>query len=826
MKQAPTPPPAAGSNRKRLWRRWFWKPIGILLALVVWLTVATAGIVGYYVWQTSLELPDYDSLAKYEPAVLTRVYANDGSLIGEHANEGARRIFVPINRVPKMVIAAFLSAEDRRFYDHGGVDYVGILRAIVNNVQNFGKKRPEGASTITQQVAKNFLLTSEQNLDRKLKEAMLALRIERTYSKEKILELYLNEIYFGVNSYGVVAAALNYFNKELSELTIEEAAYLAALPKAPKNYHPLRRTKAATIRRDWIIDQMADAGYITVEQATQAKAIPLNVNLRQFGSQVYAADYFADDVKRTLLANFGEDGLKGRSERGAVADGRVNGGLSVRTTLNPEMQRQARKALVDGLVEFDRGRGWRGPAKKISVSEDWGATLAESEVPGEVAPWRLGVVLDAQRTKAVVGLRPARQPDFSLPEKRETVEVPLDEVKWTRKAGAKGVADVLQVGDVIWVSPKNPSKLDGVWSLMQIPEIDGGLVAMDPHTGRVLASVGGFAHASSQYDRALMAQRQPGSSFKPIVYAAALEKGYKPTDLILDEPIEIDMGRGRPPWTPRNYEGGSGSGPTTLRAGIENSRNLMTVRLAQAMGFSEVGEYAKRFDVYDNVRSQPSLALGAGETTLLRMCAAYAVFANGGKQVRATLIDRIQDRWGRTLWRHDARECKGCNAAKWERQAEPTLPDTRKQIVSNYTAYQMTSIMEGVVQRGTATRVKAIIPNLPVAGKTGTTNEAKDVWFVGYAPDLVVGVTIGYETPEAMGGATGGHLAAPIFANFMKMALAGKPVAQFRAPQGIKFARVDRKTGERVGDGDGIVEAFKPNEEPSERKSIFGSPEE
>src|SRR6185503_15040805 len=492
-----------------------------------------SGVVGFIVWKVSRTLPDYESLASYEPPVMTRIHAHDGSLMAEYARE--RRIFVPINVIPKLVIAAFLSAEDKHFYEHGGLDFTGIIRAAINNFQNWGRKRPEGASTITQQVAKNFLLSSEQKLDRKLKEAILAIRIERAYSKDRILELYLNEIYLGMGSYGVAAAALNYFSKELSQLTIEEAAYLAALPKAPNNYHPFRRAKEATIRRDWIVDQMADVGYITGEQAKGAKAKQLKVNIRPLGTQIYAADYFAEDVRRTLVSNFGEDGLYGRAERAAVGDGRVNGGLYVSTTLDPNMQRLARRALIDGLVTFDREKGWRGPVQKIDVAGDWGAALTGIEVPGDLAPWRLGVVLEAQRTKAVIGLRPTRQTDGNLVQERDAVEIPFEEVRWARsgRAAPKAVSDVLAAGDVIWVAPKDPDKPTGTWSLMQIPEIGGGLVAMDPHTGRVHAVVGGFSFATSQFDRALQAKRQPGSSFKPLVYAAALDNGYKPTSIVL-----------------------------------------------------------------------------------------------------------------------------------------------------------------------------------------------------------------------------------------------------------------------------------------------------
>ena len=536
MRPTPILPPPVAPRRKRRRRSWLLSLLGFGFASAVVLFVAASGVAGFFVWKASRDLPDYDSLSKYEPPVMTRIHAHDGSLMAEYARE--RRIFVPINVVPKLVIAAFLSAEDKRFYEHGGLDFTGIVRAIVNNLQNYGKKRPEGASTITQQVAKNFLLSSEQKFERKLKEAILAIRIERAYPKNRILELYLNEIYLGMGSYGVAAAALNYFSKELGQLTIEEAAYLAALPKAPNNYHPFRRAREATIRRDWIIDQMADIGAISVADARAAKATPFKVNIRPLGTQIYAADYFAEDVRRTLVTYFGEDGLYGRAERAAVGDGRVNGGLSVRTTLDPNLQRLARKALIDGLVDFDREKGWRGPVQKIDIGGDWGAALTGIEVPGDLAPWRLGVVLEAQRTKAVVGLRPARQVDGSLAADREAVEIPFEEVRWARsgRAAPKAVPDVLAAGDVIWVAPKDPAKPTGIWSLMQVPEVGGGLVAMDPHTGRVHAVVGGFSFATSQFDRALQAKRQPGSSFKPLVYSAALDNGYKPTSIVLDAP--------------------------------------------------------------------------------------------------------------------------------------------------------------------------------------------------------------------------------------------------------------------------------------------------
>jgi len=828
MRPTPILPPPGLPRKRRRRRSWLLGLLGFGFASGVVMFVAAAGVVGFFVWKASRDLPDYESLAKYEPPVMTRIHAHDGSLMAEYARE--RRIFVPINVVPKLVIAAYLSAEDKRFYEHGGLDFTGIGRAgykFLTNIVNRSDRRTEGASTITQQVAKNFLLSSDRTLERKLKEAILAIRIERAYPKDKILELYLNEIYLGMGSYGVAAAALNYFNKELRDLDIEETAYLAALPKAPNNYHPFRRAKEATARRNWIIDQMADFGAISGEQARLAKAKPLKVNIRPLGTQIYAADYFAEDVRRTLVTNFGEDGLYGHAERSATGDGRINGGLSVRTTLDPNLQRMARRALIDGLVTFDREKGWRGPVQKIDIAGDWGAALTGIEVAGDLAPWRLGVVIEAQKTKAVVGLRPARQTDGNLAAEREAVEIPFEEVKWARsgRAPPKTIADVLAPGDVIWVAPKDPNKPAGIWSLMQIPEVGGGLVAMDPHTGRVHAVVGGFSFATSQFDRALQAKRQPGSAFKPLVYTAALDNGYKPTSIVLDAPIEIDQGPGKEVWQPKNYDGSSAFGPSTLRLGIEKSRNQMTVRLAQDMGMPLIVEYAKRFGVYDDLLPVLAMSLGAGETTLLRMCAAYSVLANGGKQVQPTLIDRIQDRWGHSVWRHDKRECKDCKVEKWQGQPEPVLAEDRKQIIDPHSAYQMTSMMEGVVQRGTATIISKMLPNVPIAGKTGTTNDEKDAWFIGYTPDLVVGVFIGYDSPKHLGkGMTGGHVAAPVFGNFMKMALADKKAVPFRIPPGIKLVRVSLRTGLRTqgGEPDSVQEAFKPYEEPDDAFSVIG----
>ena len=797
------------------------------------LFLVAAAVAGYFLWQISKDLPDYEGLAKYEPAVMTRVHANDGSLIGEFARE--KRIYMPISAIPKRVIHAFVSAEDQNFFQHTGLDFQGIARAVVTNVQRAikGSGRMEGASTITQQVAKNFLLSNERSIMRKLKEAILAIRIERAFPKEKILELYLNEIYLGIGSYGVAAAALNYFGKELKDLEIHEAAYLAALPKAPNNYHPLRHRKRAIARRNWVIERMAEDGRISAKEADKARNTKLNAIPRPSGTTRFAAEYFAEEVRRTLIDLYGEDNLYG-------------GGLSVRTTLDPELQQLARKALREGLVRYDRRLGYRGPVEQINIDGDWGKALRKIDVLSDLNPWQLGVVLEASAKRAVVGLRPERAVSGKGKGKQErkTVELPLANVKWARPvvrgSGAKvrlgkkpkAVTDVLSPGDVIYVAPEaEPDKDDEEdestaqgWRLVQIPTVSGAMIVMDPHTGRVLADAGGFSFAASQFDRGIQAKRQPGSSFKPIVYATALDNGYSPSSIVLDAPLAIEQGEGQDIWKPENYEN-KFYGPSTLRLGLEKSRNLMTVRLARDLGMPIIAEYARRFNVYDQLPPLLSMALGAGETTLLRMVTAYAAFANGGKRIEPTLIDRIQDRYGRTIWRHDNRECPGCTAESWRGQPEPQLADDRKQIIDPHTAYQLVSMLEGVVKRGTGYRVSKV--GKPLAGKTGTTNDEKDAWFVGFSPDLVAGVFVGFDNPEPMGkGATGGGIASPIFRDFMKWALADKPATPFRVPSGIRLVRIDAKTGMRAHQGaeKTILEAYKPSEEPSDPFSFVTYP--
>ena len=785
--------------------------LGFLFAAGTIVFVVGVCAVAGLLWHFSKDLPDYSQLKDYEPPVMTRVHAADGSLLAEYANE--RRLYLPIQAVPKLVINAFLAAEDKNFYEHGGLDFYGIARAVILYVQNDGSsRRPQGASTITQQVAKNFLLSSELSITRKVKEALLALRIERTYSKDKILELYLNQIYLGLGAYGVAAASLLYFDKSVHELSLAEAAYLAALPKGPNNYNPFRHRDEAITRRNYVIDRMVEDGYVAADAGDKAKKEPLSVTVRPTGARIFEAEYFAEEVRRYIYENYGEKKL-------------YEGGLSVRTTLDTKLQVAARKIMINGLVNFDEQQGWRGPVGTIDVGGDWGVKLAEVKSFSDIDPWRLAVVLEVNDQSARIGLQPPRDPAGNVVKERAVGIVPLDGVKWAKPAGGPAkpiqrVSQVLNAGEVIYVEPM---KDEGQFRLHQVPEISGAMVVMDPHTGRVLAMVGGFSYDQSQFNRATQALRQPGSSFKPIVYAAAIDNGYTPSTIVLDAPIEVDMGQGGGIWRPENY-GGKFYGPSTLRFGLEQSRNVMTVRLAQDIGMPLIAEYAKRFGIYDDLPPYLSYALGAGETTVLRMVSAYAMLDNGGRRVKPTLIDRIQDRYGHTIYRHDERQCIGCDADKWRDQAEPTLVDRRELVIDPMTAYQITSMMEGVVQRGTATVVKDV--GKPIAGKTGTTNDEKDVWFIGFSPDIVCGVYMGYDKPRHIArGATGGHVAAPIVRDFLKIALVDKPPIPFRVPPGIKLIRVDAHSGMRAGPGDtrAILEAFKPGTAPPDSYSVIGA---
>jgi len=781
--------------------------------------VGVAAVAGL-IWHFSKDLPDYSQLQDYEPPVMTRVHASDGSLLGEYSKE--RRLYLPIQAIPKSVINAFLAAEDKNFYEHGGIDFMGMARAAILYAQNYGSnRRPQGASTITQQVAKNFLLTNEVSFNRKIKEALLAMRIERAYTKDKILELYLNEIYLGLGAYGIAAASLVYFDKSVNELTLSEAAYLAALPKAPAALHPVRNRDRAIERRNYVIDRLVENGWIKQADAAAARKEPLTVTSRSNAAHIFAGEYFAEEVRRDVFERYGEKKL-------------YEGGLSVRTTLDPRLQVMARKAMVAGLVRYDEAQGWRGAQTKIDLSGDWGVKLADIKSLSDISPWRMAVVLETSDQSARIGFQPGRELGGAVSKTRETGLISLEGVKWAKAASGPtrfktptNVGQVLSPGDVIYVDPllaKDGSKVEGQYRLRQVPDVSGAMVAMDPWTGRVLAMVGGFSFDQSQFNRATQAYRQPGSSFKPVVYATALDNGYTPSTVVIDAPIEIDQGSGNI-WRPENYSTGKYYGPSTLRTGLELSRNTMTVRLAQDIGMPIITEYAKRFGIYDDLPNYLSYALGAGETTVMRMVTAYSMFANGGKRIKPTLIDRIQDRYGHTIYKHDQRECRGCDANDgWKNQPEPTLVDRREQVLDPMTAYQITSMMEGVVQRGTATVVREV--GKPVAGKTGTTNDEKDVWFVGFSPDLAVGVYMGYDKPRNLGrGQTGGHTAAPIVKDFLKEALADKPAVPFRVPAGIKLIRVDAKSGMRAGPGEGgrtILEAFKPGTAPPDNYSIIG----
>ena len=784
------------------------------LGLVLILGVMGAGGAIYVFQKFGQDLPEHRQLANYEPPVMTRVHAGDGRLLAEYAIQ--KRVFVPLTAMPKRVLNAFLAAEDKNFYEHIGIDPLGVLRAIIINIKNIGnQRRMVGASTITQQVAKNFLLTNEVSWRRKVKEAILAIRIEKALPKKRILELYLNEIYLGFGAYGVAAAALNYFDKSLDQLSIEETAFLAALPKAPNNYHPRKKHKAALIRRNWVIERMALAGFIAREQAELAKTKQLTVYSRS-ETQFVQAPFFAEDVRRKLADQYGEEGL-------------YKGGLSVRTTLDPKLQEIANKTLRGGLIAYDRRHGWRGPLAalpadaRLNLPGDWKREIASIARPKGLNGWKMAAVLAMQADYAQIGLEDGTEG-----------RIPLRELYWARawmkdqKRGAKvkRPSDVLKVGDLVAVElittdDKGELYPEGFYGLRQIPDINGGLVAIDPHTGRVLAMAGGYSYELSQFNRVMQARRQPGSAFKPFVYLAALDSGFTPSTLILDAPFVIDQGRGLPKWRPANYAK-KFFGPSTMRLGIEKSRNLMTVRLAQTIGMDKVAEYARRFGIVDNMPEILSMALGAGETTLMRITAGYAMLVNGGKQITPTLIDRIQDRHGRTVFRHDDRKCVRCRARFWEDQRTPEVPDIRKQLTNPSSAFQIVGMLEGVVERGTGRRIKAV--GKPLGGKTGTTNLERDTWFVGFSPDLAVGVFAAFDTPLPLGKReTGSSVTAPIFRDFMAAALAEKPSIPFRIPPGVRMVRINARTGKlaREGDKNIILEAFKPGTEPTGESQIL-----
>ena len=728
-------------------------------------------------WYFSSDLPDYKILANYKPPISSRVHSGEGSLIAEYALQ--KRLFIPYDSIPKKVVYSFLSAEDKNFFSHPGIDAKSITRAIIKNLKNiFSDKRLEGASTITQQVAKNFLLTNEVSIKRKIKEAILAFRIERAYSKERIMELYLNQIYLGEGTYGIAAASLEYFNKAVNELNYEEAALLAALPKAPSKYNPYKSMKRAKIRRDLVLKNLYQNSYIDEKQYEILKKKSIKTKKRKI-KLLEEANFYTEEVRRIISNNYGYDNL-------------YKGGLSIRTPLNSKYQIEALKALRKGLEEYDRRHGWRGPLKNLP-RDDWNK-YKEEFIPDKSLNWKLAKVIGVDKLSLKIEL-----------EDKEIGFIDFKNVSWTRK---KSFEDFLSLNDIIYVKKKKNNK----WNLKQLPKVNGSIVAMDPYTGRVLAMVGGFSYKLSEFNRATQAQRQPGSAFKPFVYAAALENGFTPSTLILDAPFVMDQGEGLKTWKPENY-GKKFYGPSTLRVGIEKSRNLMTVRVAQKVGFKKISEITNNLGIYNDVPELLSVSLGAAETTLLQITNAYCTFVNGGKKVNPIFIDRIQDRRGKTIFNADKRKCKGCKEISYLKEEVPSIEDNRQQIISSETAYQITSMMEGVIQRGTGRKLRDL--NIPLAGKTGTTNKNMDAWFLGFTSKLVIGVYVGFDEPKTLGRyETGAKAALPIFKKFVKSVILKKEALPFRVPKNINLVVVDADTGlpSDSNTKKAIYESFKPED--------------
>lgn len=755
----PTLEPEKPRRPARFWRVLQWLIATSMLG-VIFSAVGLTLVIQHY----SASLPSTDQLANYDPAVVTRLYAADGKLMAEYAKE--KRFFLPLSAMPKPVQQAFISAEDQNFYSNQGVDLGGTLRAVKENVLNYGHgKTLVGGSTITQQVVKNFLLTSEKSFERKIKEAILAYRISKTYSKDKILELYLNEIYLGQGTYGVAAAALNYFNKSLDSLTTEEAALLAALPKAPAYFDPAKNYQRALERRNYVIGRMLEDGAIDAREAARAKATPI-VTHNRGNDQVARADFFAEEVRRNLATMYGTNVL-------------YEGGLFVRTTLNPSFQDHVDHALRYALMLYDQRHGYRGPIATLGGdTSGWPQKLEKIRQEKNVA------LYDTQQLGVVQRVSPKLE--LGLMNGDRGI-IPPEGMEWAKTAK-------FSVGDVLLVEPLGDGK--GTYRLLQIPAVNGAMVVMDPHTGKVLAMSGGYAYAGSEFNRATQAKRQPGSSFKPFVYMTALESGFSPNSVIVDGPISLPQGPGLPMWTPKNYEGDY-MGPVTFRTALEHSRNAVTVRIASLIGIKRILRVAKRFGLYDDDDQQNySMVLGAKETTLLKLVNAYSMIANGGRRVSPWLIERIDDRNGATIFRRDTRPCEACMVSDSPTLPDaPTLSDERERVLDPRVAYQITSILQGVVQRGTGSAAKIL--NRPVAGKTGTTNDSRDTWFIGYTPNYVIGTYVGFDTPKSLGEKeTGGRVAIQGFIKFMQLAGDEIPNREFKAPPGIREIPVDLHTGQ------------------------------
>lgn len=806
---------AAIKQRVFTWKFLLWT---ILVGLVVGILL----IIAFMIWMAALgrTVPSVEKLAEYDPPVTSRVHAGDGTLIYEFADQ--HRVFIPYEAIPEHVIHAFVSAEDKKFFEHGGLDYLGMTRGVVNTVRNkiTGSGGMQGGSTITQQVAKNMLLTRDQTIVRKAKEAIVSWRMEKAFSKEHIIELYLNEIYLGGRSYGVGSAALNYFNKSLPELNLSEAAVLASLPKAPGQSNPYNDPEGVLWRRNYVLNRMVANGYIDQEQADAAKEKPLNTGRRLYGPEYAAATYFVQELRKQLIDLYGEDELE-------------QGGLSIRTTIDTKLQLAAQEALQVGLETYDRRYSYRGPITAIDPkAEDRLEQLNGVTLPGGYGSWERAMIVSISDAGA----------DLLLGDGAK-IGIPAEDVEWTKTYVRGGSSTGLRAGDVVLaevsrqaLSPEESTSTRegtsadddvtqipvvpimvpvGQAQLRQIPDLEGAIVALDPHTGRVLAMMGGYSFFKSPFNRVTQARRQPGSSFKPFVYGAALERGYTPSVRILDSPyVYYDENTGEE-WKPENYAEGRSYGEVTMRVALEKSYNQVTARVATDIGMEAVSEFAERFGVYDRLPPYPAMSLGSGETSPWRLAKAYAAFVNGGKEVTPTLLDRVQDRRGVTLYKHDQRECEGCVAEAWDGEGPPILPDDRDQLVDPIIAYQIVHMLEGVVERGTGRRAKRI--GKPLAGKTGTTNDYVDALFFGFSPDLVVGIWTGFDQPRSLGeGEGGGSVAGVIFTEFMERALAEEAPIPFRIPPGVRLVSVDALTGgvPTLASDEIILEAFRPGTEP------------
>jgi len=830
---------ARRSGVRRLWTMIKWgvgggAVLGLFAAIFVFI----------FVVRVTKDLPSLETLAEYKPPVMTRVHAGDGKLISEFSKQA--RVFVPVETIPEKLQQAFVSAEDKRFYDHNGWDPIGLTRAALTApMKKIKKQRIGGTSTITQQVAKNFLVGDDYSMTRKIREIAIARRMEKALTKDDIIELYLNEIYFGRGAYGVAAASLKHFGKPMDELSLAQMTYLASVPKGPANYRldDPDGYKKAKARQSYILGRMAEDGYITAADVETAKTAELDWTQRLEGAEFLAAEYFVEEARKDIYKKYGEDEL-------------YSGGLSIRTTLDTQMQLSARKALRRGLEMYDRRHGYRGPLGHMDDFSDWKQKLAAFDAPKDIGQWRVALVKSAKGDEATLGFVPADEDDDRPMEGRLSAK----DMGWAFGVDDKDVkvpiTQILTAGDIILVEVKAKTEIE--YNLRQVPEANGGLIAMDPHTGRVLALVGGYSFDQSQFNRATQAYRQPGSAFKPFVYAAALDRGYTPASQVLDAPFVIERQdalcveeeldeNGNPIivdeldalplrgtavqeagavedtedaeecekfYKPSNYNEGAWYGLSTLRLGLEKSRNAMTVRLANDIGMRPIQHYGKAFGIYDDVKPELAWSLGAGETTLLRLASAYSTLVNGGKSVTPTLLDRVQDGKGKTVFVHNDDICEACAVDEWQGQAPPELPDMRETVVDPVTAYQVTFMLKGVVDNGTGRSISVL--NRPLGGKTGTTNDYRDAWFMGFSPDLVAGVYVGYDTPRPLNNEAGGKAAAPIFRDFMREALKDKPVVPFRIPEGVTLSPVNRDTGEPsfIGAPNFILEAFRPGSEP------------